>query len=140
MATIRQFEDILAWQKSRELARRVFEITHSGGFSKDFVLKDQIWRAAVSVSSNIAEGFERGGNREFIQFLSHAKGSCGEVRSQLHLALDAGYLSSETWEESHTLCLEISRLLDGFSAYLRKTDQKGRKFTNPAPNQANLEH
>ena len=107
MATIRQFEDILAWQKGRELASKIYQSTRDGDFAKDFALKDQIRRAVVSITSNIAEGFERGGNREFHQFLFHAKGFCGEVRSQLYLALDAGYLSEETWRQCHNLCLEI---------------------------------
>src|SRR5690606_3550935 len=109
---------------------RVYQITRQGEFSKDFALKDQIRRAVISITSNIAEGFERGGNREFVQFLSHAKGSCGEVRSQLYLAMDAGYLSQETWKPCHDLCLEVFRLLDGFSSYLRESDQKGRKFVS----------
>lgn len=132
MPTIRQFEDILAWQKGCELAETIYRLTREGEFSRDFALKDQIRRAVISITSNIAEGFERGGNREFIHFLSHAKGSCGEVRSQLYLALDAEYLSEGAWRQCHDLCLEISRLLDGFSNYLRGTEQKGRKFTRSA--------
>jgi four helix bundle protein len=131
MATIRQFEDILAWQKGRELASKIYQSTRDGDFAKDFALKDQIRRAVVSITSNIAEGFERGGNREFHQFLFHAKGFCGEVRSQLYLALDAGYLSEETWRQCHNLCLEISRLIEAFSKYLRDSDLKGRKFVSP---------
>ena len=95
MATIRQFEEILVLKKARELTRLIYESTRQGEFSRDFALKDQIRRAAISITSNIAEGFERGGNREFVQFLSHAKGSCGEVRSQLYVALDAGYLNED---------------------------------------------
>jgi four helix bundle protein len=95
MATIRQFEDILSWQKARDLTREIYTATRKDEFSKDFALKDQIRRAAISITSNIAEGFERDGSREFVQFLSHAKGSCGEVRSQLYLALDAGYLKED---------------------------------------------
>ncbi len=135
MASIRQFEDILAWQKGRELARKIYQSTQENAFAKDFALKDQIRRAVISITSNIAEGFERGGNKEFIQFLSHAKGSCGEVRSQLYLAFDAEYLDEETWRQYHNLCLEISRLVDALSRYLRESDQKGRKFvasTTPA--------
>ena len=128
MATIRQFEDILSWQKARDLTREIYTATKKDEFSKDFALKDQIRRAAISITSNIAEGFERDGSREFIQFLSHAKGSCGEVRSQLYLALDAGYLKEDEWKTLHQSCLEISRLIDSFSNYLRDTEIKGSKF------------
>jgi four helix bundle protein len=128
MATIRQFEDILSWQKARDLTREIYTATRNDEFSKDFALKDQIRRAAISITSNIAEGFERDGSREFIQFLSHAKGSCGEVRSQLYLALDAGYITEDEWKTLHQSSLEISRLLDSFSNYLRDTEIKGLKF------------
>lgn len=134
MATIRRFEDILAWQKGRELSSKIYSLTRQGGLSKDFALRDQIWRATISITSNIAEGFERGGNRELIQFPAHAKGSCGEVRSQLYLALDAGHLSDESWNALHDQCLEISKLIDAFSSYLRQSDLKGRKFSTPLPN------
>ncbi len=128
MATIDKFEDILAWQKGRELTRLVYRVSCRSDFARDFGLKDQIRHAAVSITSNIAEGFERGGNREFIQFLSHAKGSCGEVRSQAYVALDEKYTSKEEFDDLYQRCIEISRLLDGFISYLQKTDFKGRKF------------
>ena len=136
MATIQQFEDILSWQKARELARGIYAATRKSEFSKDFALKDQIRRAVISITSNIAEGFERDGSIEFIQFLSHAKGSCGEVRSQLYIALDAGYLNEDEWKTLHDSCLEISRLLNSFSNYLRDTEIKGSKFkktSSPEP-------
>jgi len=88
MATFNNFEDIEAWQKARQLTKRIYEITKKGALAKDYGLKDQIRRASVSIMSNIAEGFERGGNKEFIQFLSTAKGSSGEVRSQLYVIVD----------------------------------------------------
>lgn len=128
MATIKKFEDILSWQKARDLTREIYTATKKDEFSKDFALKDQIRRAAISITSNIAEGFERDGSREFVQFLSHAKVSCGEVRSQLYLALDAGYLKEDEWKTLHQSCLEISRLIDSFSNYLRDTEIKGSKF------------
>ncbi|MBN8422747.1 MAG: four helix bundle protein [Verrucomicrobia bacterium] len=128
MANIEQFEDILAWQKGRELTQWVYRASRKGEFAKDFALRDQIRRALISITSNIAEGFERGGTKEFIQFLGHSKGSCGEVRSQLYVALDENYLSEQDWQELHNRCLEISRLLDGFIKYLRQTEIKGRKF------------
>ncbi len=128
MAKIEKFEDILAWQKARELTQLVYRASRRGEFAKDFALRDQIRRAVISITSNIAEGFERGGTKEFVQFLGHAKGSCGEVRSQLYIALDEAYFSQPDWEELHNRCLEISRLLDGFAKYLRQTEIKGRKF------------
>jgi len=89
--TIKYFEDLEVWREARHLTRQVYQITQDATFSRDFGLRDQIRRAAVSVMSNIAEGFERGGNREFIQFLYVARGSCGEVRSQLYGARSGVY-------------------------------------------------
>lgn len=87
---IKYFEDLEVWKEARRLTNRIYRMTQDAKFSKDFGLRDQIQRAVVSIMSNIAEGFERGGNQEFIQFLYIAKGSCGEVRSQLYVALDRG--------------------------------------------------
>ena len=92
MARIEKFEDMVSWQKARQLTRLIYRVTKTGQFAKDFGLRDQIRRAAVSILSNIAEGFERGGDKEFRQFLSQAKGSCAEVRAQLYIALDEGYV------------------------------------------------
>ena len=92
---IERFEDFIAWQKARALAARIYRVSDEGKFAKDFGLKDQIRRAAVSIMSNIAEGFERGRSAEFHQFLSIAKASCAELRSQLYVALDAGYLDQK---------------------------------------------
>jgi four helix bundle protein len=131
MAKIEQFEDILAWQKGRELTQLVYRASRKGEFAKDFALRDQIRLAVISITANIAEGFERGGTKEFIQFLGHSKGSSGEVRSQLYVALGEEYVDQELWQELHNRCLEISRLLDGFIKYLRQTEIKGRKFQGP---------
>ena len=95
MTEIKQFENIEIWQKARELTRMIYTISSKGNFEKDFGLKDQIRRASVSVLSNISEGFERGSNKEFIYFLSIAKGSCGEIRAQLYVALDQKYINEE---------------------------------------------
>ena len=92
MATFKTFEDIEAWQRSRVLTTSIYKITSQGTFARDFGLRDQIRKASVSIMSNIAEGFERSGTREFIQFLATAKGSAGEVRAQLYVALDQGYV------------------------------------------------
>ncbi len=97
---IQKFEDLIAWQKARELAKVIYKMTEAGKFSRDFGMRDQIRRAAVSIMSNIAEGFERMGRAEFHQFLVIAKASCAEVRSQLYIAHDIGYLDREQFEET----------------------------------------
>ena len=129
MARIERFEDLTSWQKARELNRLVYDATRKGAFAKDYGLRDQIRRASVSVMSNLAEGFERGGNREFIQFLSNAKGSCGEVRCQLYAALDEKYLTEPDFRELYERSREVSRLISGFMAYLRRSELRGTKFS-----------
>ncbi|HEX9628978.1 MAG TPA: four helix bundle protein, partial [Pyrinomonadaceae bacterium] len=95
---IKKFEELESWKKARQLTNKVYEATAAGSFTRDFGLKDQIRRASISILSNIAEGFERGGDKEFLQFLAVAKGSCGEVRAQLYIAVDQGYLSQDLFE------------------------------------------
>ena len=128
MATFKKFEQIDAWQKARELTKKVYSLTAKGGFAKDYGLKNQIRRASVSVMSNIAEGFERSGTGEFIQFLAIAKGSAGEVRSQLYVALDQQYLPAEAFEILSCNVADISRMLSGLISYLRSSGIKGTKF------------
>ena len=128
MARIEQFEDIDAWKKARELAQAIYEVTSVAEFARDFGLRDQIRRAAVSVMSNIAEGFERSGDKEFRQFLSLAKGSAGEVKAQLYVALDARFLSQEQFDQLYSLATETGRLIGGFMRYLTDSDYKGSKF------------
>ena len=128
MAKIEKFEDIEAWQMAREITIEIYELTSVGKFSQDYVLRDQIRRAAVSISSNIAEGFERDGNKELINFLSIAKGSCGEVRSQLYLAKDQNYFSDEKFEKTSKKLIRISSAISGFMKYLRQSDMRGTKF------------
>ncbi len=113
MAIINKFEDIQSWKMAREVTKSIYEITSAGDFSRDFGLRDQIRRAAVSVMSNIAEGFERGGDKEFMNFLSIAKGSCGEVRSQLYVALDQNYIASEQFKTIYKDLDETGRLIAG---------------------------
>ena len=132
MAKVERFEDLTSWQKARELNRCVYQVSKGAAFGKDFGLRDQIRRASISVMSNIDEGFERGGDREFIQFLAIAKGSCGEVRSQLYVALDEQYLIQTEFEKLHGLCLEVSRLISGFITYLRRSELRGSKFKEDA--------
>ena len=128
MGNIEKFEEIEAWKKARRFNRDIYSITKSNGFHKDFALKNQIRRASISVMSNIAEGFERSGTGEFIQFLAIAKGSAGEVRSQLYIALDQDYINQKTYEGLNDLTDEISNLIGGLMKYLRKTEIKGSKF------------
>ena len=129
MASIERFEDIEAWQKARELTREIYRITNQGAFVKDFGLRDQIRRAAVSIMSNIAEGFGRGGNKEFIQFLSTAKGSASEVESQLYVALDAEYITKDQFQQLYDLTQSSGKMIGGFIRYLQKSDHKGVKFS-----------
>jgi len=108
---IEKFEDIIAWQKSKELSLIIYEKFKD---IHDFSFKNQIQRAVISIMNNIAEGFERRGDKEFKHFLFMAKGSCGEVRSMLYLGLELGYLSGDNFKKLHNLSLEISKLLSGF--------------------------
>ncbi|HWD94512.1 MAG TPA: four helix bundle protein [Verrucomicrobiae bacterium] len=128
MAKIERFEDMLSWQKARELTRQVYALSKKGDFARDFDLRSQMRSAAASVMSNIAEGFERGGDKEFLQFLSTAKASCGEVRSQLYVALDQAYISPVEFNALSTESVEVSRLISGFMGYLQKSDLRGNKF------------
>lgn len=108
---IQRFEDIIAWQKGKELTLGIYTQFKS---CKDFGFRDQVQRAAVSIMNNIAEGFERGGDKELKYFLYIAKGSCGEVRSMLHIALELGYVDQKQYQAYTQLALEISKLLAGF--------------------------
>lgn len=113
MVTAERFEDLQTWQKARALTAAIYGATRHGAFAKDFGLTNQIQRAAVSVMSNIAEGFERGGLPEFHHFLSIAKASCGEVRSQLYIALDVGYLDADQFRSLSMQAEEVSKMLAG---------------------------
>ena len=122
---IEEFEDLIAWQKARDLAREIYRVTQQGAFAKDYGLSGQIQRAAVSIMSNIAEGFERGNPREFHQFLSVAKASCAEVRSQLYVALDAGYLDEEHFQILMRLAKETGKVIGGLRVSVeRRRDGK----------------
>lgn len=110
-AKIEKFEDIIAWQKSKELTSFIYKIFKN---TRDFSFKDQIQRAVVSIMNNIAEGYERRGDKELSKFLFIAKGSCGEVRSMLYLALELGYMNQTDFKKAYELTIEISRLLSGF--------------------------
>ncbi len=130
---VTRFEDIDAWEKARALTKAIYYVTADSDFARDFGLRDQIRRAAVSVMSNVAEGFERGGNKEFQQFLSVAKGSAGEVKSQLYVALDAGHIDQEDFSRIYQLAEETGRLIGGFMRYLSKSEHRGSKFRTRNP-------
>ncbi len=114
------FEELPCWQKARELCQSVFDMISHGPFSKDFSLKDQIWRAAGSVMDNIAEGFDDGGRKEFIKFLGYSQRSCGEVQSQLYRALDCDYVNREQFAQGYELASECRKQIKGFRKYLRE--------------------
>jgi len=118
MAGIERFEEIDAWKAGTELVNEIYRITGSGSFAKDFALRDQIRKAAVSIPSNIAEGFERNRRREFAQFLRYAKGSAGEVRSQLYHARDQGHIDDETFQTLRAKVASVSRQIQGFIRHL----------------------
>lgn len=128
MAKIEKFEDIESWKLAREVTRLVYERSSNGSFSRDFALCNQIRRASISVLSNIAEGFERGGNKEFVNFFGIAKGSCGEVRCQLYVALDQSYIDHDQFQLLSEKLLETSRLISGLMKYLQQSDLRGSKF------------
>ena len=122
---IEKFEDIIAWQKARVLTKMIYDVTSDGPFARDFGLRDQIRRAAVSIMSNIAEGYERISPAEFHRFLLISRASCAEVRSQLYIAYDVGYLKGNTFDELQTAALEVSRLISALSlATERRRDRQ----------------
>jgi len=121
MATINRFEDIIGWQKARQLNTSVYAITAQGAFAKDFGLRDQIRRSSVSIMANIAEGFGRKSDKEFANFLNYAHGSAAETQSHLYVALDLKYLSQEQFDTLYRMLDETSRIVMGFSKHLRGT-------------------
>lgn len=134
MSTITRFEDIEGWKKARELGRRIYGVSNQGSFARDYSLRDQIRRAATSIMANIAEGFGRGGNKEFVQFLGHARGSCAEVKSHLYIALDSRSIDQTEFDGLYQLASEAEALISGLMKYLQNADIRGRKFkTTPNP-------
>ena len=128
MATIQRFEDLIVWQKARILCNEVFNLISKDKFAKDFALRDQISKSSGSVMDNIAEGFGRIGNREFINFLTYAYASALECKSQLYRALDRSYTSKEKTDELFLLIEEIKRIINALITYLGKSDFRGQKF------------
>jgi four helix bundle protein len=131
MAIIRRFEDIEAWRKARDLTKVVYGLTNDGALARDFALKDQMRRAAISVMANIAEGFERDGNKEFLQFLAVAKGSRGELRSHLTVASDQHYMTRTQYESCYGKAVEVSRMVSGLMRHLRSSQMRGEKYRKP---------
>jgi four helix bundle protein len=117
---VQKFEDLIAWQKARELTRQVYMITRKEPFCKDFSLCNQMQRSSVSIMSNLAEGFERGSSKEFHQFLVIAKASCAELRSQLYVASDIGYITRDMFEQIHSTASEVSRIIGGLKTSIQK--------------------
>ena len=130
MASIKRFEEIECWQLARELDKEVFGKTQKDNFSRDFKLRDQILGASGSIMDNIAEGFERNGNKEFIQHLSISKGSSGELKSQLYRALDREYIEQNEFDLLFGKADLISKKISGFMNYLSKSGMKGDKYKN----------
>ena len=128
MATFKRFEEIEAWKKARVLTKRIYKISRAGEFGRDFTLRNQICSSSGSIMSNIAEGFGREGNKEFINFLSIAKGSVEESKSHLYIALDQEYIDEKVFEELYNLAREAGLMIFGLMKYLRGTKTRGMKF------------
>lgn len=128
MAKFSKFEDIEAWQLARRLCSIEHQWTKREAFSRNYKLIGQLESSGGSIMDNIAEGYERGGNREFIQFLSIAKGSCGENRSQLYRLLDHEYINKQEFDEAYALCTSISTKVTNLMSYLSQSDRKGHKY------------
>lgn len=119
MASITKFEDLIAWQKARVLTSKIYAVTKTGAFSKDFGLMDQIRRSSVSIMSNIAEGFDRANIKEFHRFLLYAKGSCGELWAQLYAALDVSYIEQHSFQELYNDSNEVGKIIGGLVKNLK---------------------
>ena len=127
MAVAKRFEDLEVWIAAKDTSVMIYKITENESLKKDFGLKDQIRRASISVISNIAEGFERNGNKEFIQFLSIAKGSAGEVRAQLYIIKELNFINEDEFVLLYEKVTLVSKMLSGFINYLKQSELKGTK-------------
>jgi four helix bundle protein len=127
MAKVNSFEELEVWKKAVELCELVYIQTNNSSLNKDFALRDQLRKSAISIPSNIAEGFEREGNNQFIYFLIIAKGSCGELRTQLYLTEKIGYIDAKIHDLLKQKCLVISKQLSNFIKYLKTTQQNSSK-------------
>ncbi len=126
---VKYFEDLEIWKDARLLTKAIYRLTQDAKFAKDYALRDQIRRAAVSVMSNVAEGFERSGNQEFTQFLYIAKASCGEVRSHLYVALDQSYIAPKDCDDASKSFRRLSIMIGNLIDYLKCSGMKGSKYT-----------
>lgn len=131
MGKAQKFEDLSVFQKARELCKEIYAITKDGEFHKDVRFVQQIHASAGSVMDNIAEGFERDGNKEFVNFLYIAKGSCGEVRSQIIRASDVGFIDNDTATKLYNDCLNLSKSISKFIKSLKTSGLSGLKFQDP---------
>ena len=125
---IESFEDLEVWQCARQLTADIYQLTSKPPIARDFVFKNQLRKSALPILSNIAEGFERDGNREFVQLLSIAKGSSGELRAQLIAAFDQRYFERSSFIKIQDQVDHISRMLSNLSKYLTRSEMRGRKF------------
>ena len=131
MSKVEKFEDLAIFQSARSLCKEVYAITKDGDFSRDSRFVQQIHAAAGSIMDNIAEGFERQGNKEFVNFLYIAKGSCGEVRSQIIRATDVGFLDKDTATRLYNDCMGLSKAIAAFIKSIKSSDFSGSKFNGP---------
>jgi len=130
METIRRFEDLNAWKAGRALVNTIYDLTDSGAFAKDFGLRDQIRRSAVSGISNVAEGFDSPSNRRFAHFLGIARASLSETKTQLYVALDREYISQRQFDHAYDLCDKTARQISRFITYLRENDQTSQRLND----------
>lgn len=128
MPSFKTFKEIKAWQQARMLTNNIYTVSNNGAFAKDYGLRDQIRRACISIMANIAEGYERSGTGEFVQFLSVAKGSAGEVESHLCVAFDLGYIDNAMFEQLSSDTTKTAHLIGALIQYLRKSGIKGGKY------------
>ena len=137
---IKTFEELEIWKTARRLTQEVYRLSKSSQLSKDYGLRDQMRRASVSIMSNIAEGFERGGNQEFAQYLYVAKGSCGEVRSQLYVALDQKYVDQETTNDLLVVLRRLSVMIKHLIDHLKRSGMRGPKYGNSTQSSPSESH
>jgi four helix bundle protein len=128
MAKINQYEELEVWQMGMNLCQEVYAFSNKSDLAKDFSLRDQIRRSSISIPSNIAEGFERGSDKQFIYFLVFSKGSCGELRTQINLANRLKYITDDEYEILNKTCLSVSKQLSGFINYLKTRKPKPKNI------------
>ena len=133
MVRVEQFEDLEVWKLARKLTGKIYSLSCVGAFAKDFGFRDQMCRAAISIVSNIAEGFERRSNGQFMQFLHIANGSAGEVRAQLYIALDLGYISQKQFQDVFDDIVRIGKMLTSLTRHLRTAHPPSSKLQQPNP-------